>query len=191
MSDKYKSSEIEIFSTNLNRTISSGLSQIYGIYPPGEGPRIPFIDQKYHLPPYSNKSNVDEQNYALPNGHQPIEVKINNRVLVTDCPNYQKFVDQNMQRYQGEISEMLMTYRPFFDKMAPMFNFSSSSADLYTMLRVYDAVNVDRYLGRPLPPNFTPEDEENVHHLANWYYLLYHMDEVSLLSTSSKMERLF
>lgn len=50
-----------------------------------------------------------------------------------------------------------------------MFNFSEQNATMYTMLRVYDAVNVDLSLGRPLPQNFSEDDEKNVHHLADWY----------------------
>ena len=48
-----------------------------------------------------------------------------------------------------------MTYYPFFRKLAPMFNFSLAEANFYTMLRVMDVVNVNNYLGRPLPQNFT------------------------------------
>ena len=50
---------------------------------------------------------------------------------------------------------MNMTYWPFYKKLAPMFNYSLSSATLYTMLRVFDVINVDSHLGRPLPPNLT------------------------------------
>lgn len=57
---------------------------------------------------------------------------------------------------------MNMTYYPFFKKLSPMFNFSMSSVSLYTMLRVWDGINVDNYLGRPLPSNLTKDDEKNV-----------------------------
>lgn len=50
---------------------------------------------------------------------------------------------------------MIFTYSPFIKKLAPMFNYSADKAQLYTMLRVYDTVNVDKYLGRTLPQNFT------------------------------------
>lgn len=29
-----------MYSTDVNRTIISGLSQLYGIYPPGNGPKL-------------------------------------------------------------------------------------------------------------------------------------------------------
>lgn len=56
--------------------------------------------------------------------------------------------------------------------MAPMFNFSLSTVSLYTMLRVMDVVNVDRYLGRPLPQGLTDDDIANLFHLSNWYFYI-------------------
>lgn len=53
------------------------------------------------------------------------------------------------------VNEMNATYYPFFKKLSPMYNFTLSTATFYTMLRVWDCVNVDNYLGRPLPKNFT------------------------------------
>jgi hypothetical protein len=29
-----------------------------GLYPDGQGPRIPYVDRPYHLPPYSNKTDI-------------------------------------------------------------------------------------------------------------------------------------
>jgi len=53
---------------------------------------------------------------------------------------------------------MGIVYAPFIKKLSTMFNFSYQTATMYTMLRVYDAVNVDLSLGRPLPQNFTEDD---------------------------------
>ena len=36
----------------MNRTYISALSQLYGLYPLGKGPKLPQVDKKYHLPPY-------------------------------------------------------------------------------------------------------------------------------------------
>lgn len=70
---------------------------MYGLYPPGTGPRISFIDRKYHLPPYiTNKTNIAEQNYALPNAHQTVKVKLNAKIMLSDCPNYGKYSNSNM-----------------------------------------------------------------------------------------------
>ena len=54
ISDVYNESEIQFYSTNANRTYTSGLSQLFGMYPLGKGPRLPEVNAKYHLPPYSS-----------------------------------------------------------------------------------------------------------------------------------------
>lgn len=40
LSEKFNKKEIEVYSTGFNRTIQSALSQLYGLYPPGNGPRL-------------------------------------------------------------------------------------------------------------------------------------------------------
>lgn len=34
-------------------------SQLYGLYPPGTGPRLTYVDRELHLPPYSNKTDIE------------------------------------------------------------------------------------------------------------------------------------
>jgi hypothetical protein len=48
---------MEVYSTPLNRTMLSIQSQLYGLYPPGSGPRMPIVDKIWHIPPYSNKTD--------------------------------------------------------------------------------------------------------------------------------------
>lgn len=71
-----------------------------------------------------------------------------------------------------------------------MFNFSLKTATFYTMLRVLDVVNVDNYLGRPLPQNFTQEDRLNVFHLADWYNYISQLTNNSLMFNSGKIEKI-
>lgn len=66
---------MEVYSTPVNRTMLSIQSQLYGLYPPGTGPRLTPVNKSYHLPPYSNKSDVEERNFAFSHGFQPIKVK--------------------------------------------------------------------------------------------------------------------
>ncbi len=55
----------------------SGLSHIYGVYQPGNGPRLDYVQRKYHLPPFTNQTDIEEQNFAFPLGHQHIVMKFN------------------------------------------------------------------------------------------------------------------
>lgn len=91
LSPTFQRTEIEAYTTYQNRTSMSMESQFYGLYPPQTGPRLPPVERSWHLPPYSNKTNIDEQNYALPNGHQPMPFRQNENLIVRSCPNYVKY----------------------------------------------------------------------------------------------------
>jgi hypothetical protein len=58
LSEKFDKSQVEVFSTGYNRTISSALSQLYGLYPPGNGPKLQYVQRKYHLPPFTNQTDI-------------------------------------------------------------------------------------------------------------------------------------
>lgn len=65
------------------------------MYPAGQGTRLPYVERPYHLPPYAtNKTDIDEQNMALPLGHQIIPVKFDAKVVLKDCDNWDDLVDQ-------------------------------------------------------------------------------------------------
>lgn len=72
---------------------------LYGLFPNGTGPRMTFIDSSWHRPPYSNKTDDEEQNYAFPHAFQPIKVKQNKKILLVDCPNTDKYINQNLEKY--------------------------------------------------------------------------------------------
>lgn len=58
--------------------------------------------------------------------------------------------------HADEVKEMNTTYYPFFKKLSQIYNYSLNGSNLfYIMLRVWDVINVDKYLGRPLPKNLT------------------------------------
>ena len=162
---------MEVYSTPSNRTIQSIQSQLFGLYPPGSGPRLGWAERKWHLPPYSNTTNIAENNFAFPYGAQPIKVKMNQKIMLSDCPNYDMFAERNLQLIEPVFEEMKTTYQPFMKRMSTLFNYTLPDNPIYGMLRIYDAVNVDKHLGRPLPNGFTDDDFQNLRHLTNWYYL--------------------
>lgn len=92
---------------------------------------------------------------------------------------------------QEVVDEMKTTYYPFMKKMEKMFNFTLTNNSLYEMLRCYDAANVDKHLGRPLPPGFTEDDYQNLRHLANWYYLATETNNNTLMINTAKFTRIF
>ena len=64
---------------------------------------------------------------------------------------------------------MNMTYYPFMKKMADIFNFTT--LNFSTLDGLHDAIVVDKYLGRPMPPSFSDSDYLNLKHLTIWYDL--------------------
>mgnify|MGYP001315030872 CR=1 FL=1 len=64
--------------------------------------------------------------------------------------------------------EMNMTYWPFIKRMANIFNISGN-VTLSTMSSLNSGLECDRYIGRPLPKDFTEDDANNLKHLDSWY----------------------
>jgi lysosomal acid phosphatase len=80
--------QVEVYSTDFNRTIQSAMSQLYGLYPPGNGPKLQTVQTKYHLPPFTNQTDIDEQKFAFPQGHQHIMIKYDPTMMLENCPKY-------------------------------------------------------------------------------------------------------
>ena len=62
---------------------------------------------------------------------------------------------------------MNQTYYPFMKKMGDIFNLTTLNFSSLTGL--HDAVVVDKYLGKPMPENFSDSDYANLKHIATWY----------------------
>ena len=58
------------------------MSQLYGLYPPGNGPKLQYVQRKYHLPPFTNQTDLDEQNFAFPEGHQHIMINFDSNLML-------------------------------------------------------------------------------------------------------------
>lgn len=102
--------------------MQSGVSFSYGLYPSGQGTKLPYVDRPYHLPPYAtNKTDIDEQNYALPNAHQIIPIKFDDKVVLKDCTNWDDLVNKVYEKKALEHEEMNLTYYPFLKKMTQLF----------------------------------------------------------------------
>ena len=168
LSPVYDPKEITVYSTAINRTIQSAISQLYGLYPPGSGTKLAIVENKYYLPPFSNKTEDPERIFVFPNGHQVIPIKLDQKILKDDCTNSFAEINKNVQRQQSVYDEMNVTYAPFVKRMIAMFNLSANST-LSSMQSLHGAVQIDLHLGRPLPKDFTDEDFQNLKHLDSWY----------------------
>jgi hypothetical protein len=88
---------------------------------------------------------------------------------------------------------MNMTYYPFIKKAFDIFNLTltaNSSSTFATLNSLFDTLVVDRYMGRPLPPNFSEDDYKNLEHLHNWFFTLKYSGDVAKLVNTYKFNKI-
>ena len=84
--------QFEILSTQMPRTLESGLSQMMGLYPEGTGPIvIPTLPQNLLLPPYLNIESFLNTTTSLPDGLQAFPIH-NGKQYLSNCPNSDELV---------------------------------------------------------------------------------------------------
>lgn len=84
------------------------------------------------------------------------------------CINQGSEMDKNIQVQLDEYREMNTTYWPFIRRMAALFNLTGN-VTLGTISNLNAGVDCDQHLGRPLPANFTVDDQTNLKHIDSWY----------------------
>jgi hypothetical protein len=159
---------IKIISTDVNRTMESARSQLYGLYPLGSGPKIPQVPKQFLIPPYSMDSDCGDQEYTLPRGYLPFAININDSIVMTDCTNWDKLVQRNIDNQKLIYDEMTLTYAPFLRRMGQTFGIDTAAMNFSKISSLYDTLTVDKYLDRPMPANFTDGDYLNMRHLHYW-----------------------
>jgi hypothetical protein len=89
--------------------------------------------------------------------------------MIENCPNVQSEMDKNIKLQQLDYNEMNLTYYPILKKMSSLFNIDLPAMNLTRLNALFDSINVDLYLNRPLPKDLLPNDLDNLEHLHNWY----------------------
>lgn len=77
-------------------------------------------------------------------------------------------MNKNVELQIETYREMNLTYWPFLKKIATIFNISGN-VTLATLSTLNSDIECSIYNGRPLPPEFTPEDSKNIKHIDSWY----------------------
>jgi hypothetical protein len=108
---------------------------------------------------------------------------------MTDCKNWDALVQKNIDGQNIVYSEMLMTYTPFLRSMGQIFNIDPAAMDFSKISSLYDTLTVDKYLGRPMPKNFTDGDYLNMRHLHYWLNYFKISNDLSKAINTGKLKR--
>ena len=73
--------------------------------------------------------------------------------------------------------------------MTQLFNLTGNIT-FQTLNDVYDSIVVDKYLGRPLPQNFSQADFDNLEHLYNWLNNMKFSDTAALVFNARKYAKI-
>ena len=200
LSPNYNPSEIYVSSTNLNRTIISALSQLYGLYPLGTGPNLtPLNDSELYDPPFETSDPdfkfPDNVNYeALPNLFQPIPIHntgLEDKVLRPYDRNVCQ-LNEEWQRTQQEtdfFKALVQELRPTIENVKLMMNISEEIG-LKQIEGIYDVFQNDKWAGKQLPDAFQGELKRNMSFVYNfWYYYVNFGTERQRLTLSGVLFR--
>lgn len=181
LSPNYTESEIYVYSTNVNRTIISALSQLYGLYPIGTGPTIPQgFNFSLLMPPFNDSYLIKEGELeALPNGYQPIPIHTGDYsqeyLLRSWDPRVCPIVSDwyNEQYETNEFKQLVKDFNETLMGVAEMVNLPKETMDYWKLHGAYGVFINDIYSGKDLPKNFGIY-EKNLTFLYN--YLVYLVD---------------
>mgnify|MGYP002368060681 FL=1 len=173
----FNHSSLEVFSTASLRTVLSAYCQLYGLYPDGTGPRIPDgLDPSFLVPPFNISGNNGqgvpvEGEFGLPNGFQPIPVHDAGPFL-ENCAGVDVLVVEEVGKHFTQLATIDVLYTAFYLRMKQIFKIKSDiELNILVMVELYDVVAADRYLGRPLPTEFTNADYLTLRHLTQYLML--------------------
>lgn len=85
---------------------------------------------------------------------------------------------------------MVLTYTPFLRRVGQTFGIEPSAMNFSKISSLYDTLTVDKYLGRPMPKNFTEDDYLNMRHLHYWLNYFKISFNLSKAINSGKLNRI-
>jgi len=179
--NSYNPSTIYAQSTDVNRTIMSAYSQLYGIYN-GTGPGLPAdYNASLAAPPYASDSvqtiiDAMDNSYAIPNNFQPIPVHVTEAKYDTlllaqgnGCPSSSTYSNKNLQH--PNVSIIYQNLSATVDYLNRNNVSVKSLADLYS---VGDTAVCNLQNNFPLPGNMDPKSQvyEDVFFAMTYYFTL-------------------
>ena len=157
----YNASQLLVYSTNVNRTIMSAQSQLFGIYPPGTGPQILKSQSQIAIPPGTPIPDLDRiiaelGVNSLPYASQifPVhlfEEKYESLHMPNKCPPADKIETANEKKV--EIIEFVKKFNDsYFDKLQQVIKFKENNylTILNNLLVITDTFIANYFEGRQL-----------------------------------------
>ena len=184
--------ELEAFSDDSERCVESTICYLMGLFPFGSGNTIPDGINKNMLdPPFqsflSNNLRTESllaQEFGLEKGFQPVPY-FNASQFFPTCPNDNIIYSNRLRVVATQLAKFQAEQAAFTDKMRLVFNLTTDQSTVAGLFDLYDVVISDKYLGRPMPDNFSDYDFDQLKFVQDYYFTLtYGGDPAKIYSTS-------
>lgn len=164
----YDLSRLSIYSTDVNRTIMSAYSHLFGMFSPGAAPLTEY-QNKTALPPGLENFNLTEfiiDTYPLPNAIQPTPVHVVARkrdyVLAADngCTNFEQIKEDSLEHSAAfeEFKNIINATMKLIEQHAQQYNITIH--DIWTYWGFGDTLICNYYENFPTPFNITYGSKE-------------------------------
>lgn len=189
----WKGTNVEIYSSSVQRTIMSAQSQLFGLFPLGTGDDFTLEDgSKYGLPPFSGLNVSFSNKSALPRQYRPFPYDIKSEQLDYDffpnlfhtCPSAKDYAFSRStplrEKYLYLVKELgEEVTKAGFD---PKTNYSKNFHDIESLALVYDeAKSYFNYYGEHYP-GLNAELYQRLYRVGNLHF--------SFLFPDDKMQRM-
>lgn len=191
LSPNFNPEEMFVQSTDVNRTIVSVLSQLYGFYPLGSGPKLPEgLNTSFEEPPFAYLEKTKETDFGLPFAFQPIPVHsipYNQDFMLRSWDfsicNVSQDIYKQIQN-SDVYKQMNVDYKQTLEEVGNMLNLTKTQIEHLTINDVsdiYDVFMTDIWSNKPLPQNISKELWTNMTVIYNFviYYYLGGINEIS------------
>lgn len=195
LSQEYDSSELYVSSTNLNRTITSALSQLYGLYPLGTGPQMSNLEnEKLYEPPFEKNDSLYKypsikNNEALPSLFQPIPIHNTGLEDLILRPYDKNICSLNEEWQNSQINtvffnELMKELNTTIGNVKKMMNLTND-INGKDVAAIYDVFQNDIWAGKPLPEDFKGDLKKNMTFIYDfWVYYVFFGTERQKLTLS-------